>query len=158
MSVNFTPYRIRGIAHSSHCGGKLIVAAAERFSPITNLMLVVHAYPWTIRRASVFEIVRHWFNFPSLHSSSVGTDKCLLFRADFIFCILCIVLYRLYRLSAGRWTAKPRRIGDWQTRTEGISRKPTGTSPSARGTSPVKKNWSSGSECAANQPNGPNKP
>jgi hypothetical protein len=45
MSINFTPYRVRGVAHSRHRGGKLILAATDGFHPIANLMLVVHAYP-----------------------------------------------------------------------------------------------------------------
>jgi hypothetical protein len=45
MSINLTPYRIRGIAHSRNCGGKLILAATDRFCPIANLVLAVHAYP-----------------------------------------------------------------------------------------------------------------
>jgi hypothetical protein len=43
MSINLTPYRIRGIAHSRHRCGKLILAATEDFRPIANLVLVVHA-------------------------------------------------------------------------------------------------------------------
>jgi hypothetical protein len=43
MSINLTPYRIRKIAYSRHCGGKLILAAAERFCPIANLVRIVHA-------------------------------------------------------------------------------------------------------------------
>jgi hypothetical protein len=67
MSINLTPYRIRGIAHSRNCGGKLILAATDRF------------------------------NFMSLHLSSVGSDKRLLFRADFAFCIVCIGQARAIR-------------------------------------------------------------
>jgi hypothetical protein len=44
MSINLTPYRIRAIAHPRHGSGKLILAAAERFGPIANLLFVVHAY------------------------------------------------------------------------------------------------------------------
>jgi hypothetical protein len=43
MSINLTPYRIRGIAHSRHCSGKFILAATELFYPIANLLSSVHA-------------------------------------------------------------------------------------------------------------------
>jgi hypothetical protein len=45
MSINLTPYSVSGIAHSRDCCDKLILAAAERFCPITNLVRFVHVYP-----------------------------------------------------------------------------------------------------------------
>jgi hypothetical protein len=44
MSINLTPYHISRIAHPRQGSGKLILAAAERFGPIANPLLVIHAY------------------------------------------------------------------------------------------------------------------
>jgi hypothetical protein len=43
MSANLTLYRIGWIAHPRHGSRKLILAAAERFCPIANLVCFVHA-------------------------------------------------------------------------------------------------------------------
>src|SRR5262245_12291155 len=42
MSINLTPYRIREVAHSRHCRGKLILAAADLLGPMANLVCFGH--------------------------------------------------------------------------------------------------------------------
>src|SRR5262245_49785235 len=42
MSINLTPYRIRGVAYSRHCSGKLVLAAANLLGPMANLVCFVH--------------------------------------------------------------------------------------------------------------------
>jgi hypothetical protein len=50
-STNLAPYRTNGIAHFRYRSGKLILAAAEPFGPIADLMFLFHA--------DGFEIVVH---------------------------------------------------------------------------------------------------
>jgi hypothetical protein len=45
MSINLTPYRIRGVAHSRYRSGKLILAAANLLDPMANLVRFVHINP-----------------------------------------------------------------------------------------------------------------
>jgi hypothetical protein len=42
-STKLTPYRISGIAHFLYRSGKLILAAAEPFGPIADLVFLFHA-------------------------------------------------------------------------------------------------------------------
>ena len=59
-STNLAPYRISGIAHFRYRRGKLILAAAEPFGPIADLVFLFDADAWTVSRlVLVFEIVGH---------------------------------------------------------------------------------------------------
>jgi hypothetical protein len=72
-SEHLTPYSIRGTAHSRHCGGKLVLAATERFCPIANLARFVHAYRFWEQGWA-----RTDANF--LSSAQTGESAGLLFR------------------------------------------------------------------------------
>jgi hypothetical protein len=63
MSINLTPYRIRGIAHSLHCSSKLIPAATEGSCPIADLAFFAEVDAGPIWCALAFEIVRHASSF-----------------------------------------------------------------------------------------------
>jgi hypothetical protein len=59
-STNLAPHRISGIAHFRYRSGKLILAAAEPFGPIADLVFLFDADAWTVSRlVLVFEIVGH---------------------------------------------------------------------------------------------------
>jgi hypothetical protein len=75
-STKLALYCISGIAHFRYRSGKLILAAAEPFGPIADLVFLFDADAWTVSRlVLVFEIVGHRlldFQTPKLGACLLG--------------------------------------------------------------------------------------